>query len=59
VRWPLNISVSADGERWEMRVTLEDAVRSSTATPTPAVIQTRDGLVHVTYTWNRRKLSTS
>jgi len=24
--------------------------------PSPAVIQTRDGLVHVVYTWNRKRI---
>lgn len=55
VRWPLNISVSADGERWAMRVTLEDQPLKH-GYAYPAVIQTRDGLVHLTYTWNREKI---
>lgn len=55
VRWPLNVSISSDGERWDMRVTLEDQpLRHGYAYP--AVIQTRDGLIHITYTWNREKI---
>ena len=55
VRWPLNVSVSPDGERWAMRVTLEDQPLQH-GYAYPAVIQTRDGLVHITYTWNREKI---
>lgn len=55
VRWPLNLSVSTDGETWSMLVTLEDEPRRH-GYAYPAVIQTRDGLVHVTYTWNREKI---
>ena len=55
VRWPLNIAVSRDGEKWEMVLTLEDEPRQH-GYAYPAVIQTRDGRVHVTYTWNREKI---
>ena len=55
VRWPLNVSVSRDGITWDMLVTLEDEPRKD-GYAYPAVIQTRDGLVHITYTWNRQKI---
>jgi predicted neuraminidase len=55
VRWPLNVSLSADGVKWDMRVTLEDQPLKH-GYAYPAVIQTRDGLVHITYTWNRVKI---
>ncbi|MBC7369323.1 MAG: exo-alpha-sialidase [Undibacterium sp.] len=55
VRWPLNVSLSSDGERWDMRVTLEDQPLQH-GYAYPAVIQTRDGLIHITYTWNREKI---
>lgn len=55
VRWPLNLSISRDGVAWEMLVTLEsEPLKNGYAYP--AVIQTRDGLVHITYTWNRQKI---
>jgi len=55
VRWPLNLSVSPDGVNWTMALTLESKpLRDGYAYP--AVIQTRDGLVHVVYTWNREKI---
>ena len=54
-RWPLNVAVSPDGIEWKQVATLEDQ-----PTPNgyayPAVIQTRDGLVHVTYTWKRERI---
>jgi predicted neuraminidase len=55
VRYPLNISVSPDGVKWAMAVTLEDEPKPH-GYAYPAVIQTKDGLVHVTYTWNREKI---
>ncbi|HEY0967827.1 MAG TPA: sialidase family protein [Opitutaceae bacterium] len=55
VRWPLNLSVSKNGTDWSMLITLEDEPRQH-GYAYPAVIQTRDGLVHITYTWNREKI---
>lgn len=55
VRYPLNVSVSPDGMRWTMVLTLEDQPMPH-GYAYPAVIQTRDGLVHITYTWNRQKI---
>jgi len=54
-RWPLNIGISTDGVNWKMVATLEsEPMRHGYAYP--AVIQTRDGLVHITYTWNRERI---
>jgi len=55
VRYPLNVSISPDGKKWDMKVTLEDQPMPH-GYAYPAVIQTRDGLVHITYTWNRQKI---
>jgi predicted neuraminidase len=55
VRWPLNLSVSKDGVSWQMVITLEDEPRQH-GYAYPAVIQTRDGLIHISYTWNREKI---
>ena len=55
VRWPLNVSLSRNGVQWEMLLALEsEPCRDGYAYP--SVIQTRDGLVHVTYTWNRKRI---
>ncbi len=54
-RSPLRVAVSADGETWRDVVELEND-ESRHGYSYPAVIQTRDGLVHVTYTWRREKI---
>ncbi|MEG3090298.1 sialidase family protein [Sphingomonas sp. PB1R3] len=54
-RWPLNIGLSDDGVRWRNVLTLESKPMPD-GYAYPAVIQTRDGLVHVTYTWNRQHI---
>jgi len=52
-RSPLNLAISSDGVDWETVLTLEDQPGEYSY---PAIIQTRDGLVHVTYTWKRQKV---
>lgn len=52
-RTPLNVALSSDGQRWEAAVVLEDQPGEYSY---PAVIQTADGLVHVTYTWKRQRI---
>jgi len=52
-RTPLNVAVSSDGKTWRAAVTLEDQPGEYSY---PAVIQARDGTVHLTYTWNRVKV---
>ena len=54
-RWPLNIGLSDDGVRWRNALTLESKPMPD-GYAYPAVVQTRDGLVHVTYTWNRQHI---
>ncbi|MDR3199606.1 MAG: exo-alpha-sialidase [Planctomycetaceae bacterium] len=48
----LNLAVSRDGNDWQQIAVIE-------CTPTaefsyPSIIQTKDGMVHALYTWNRR-----
>ncbi len=52
-RTPLTVAVSKDGKSWTDLVTLE---KDPGEYSYPAVIQTRDGMVHVTYTWKRRRI---
>jgi len=52
-RSPLNLALSADGAAWQAAAVLEDDPGEYSY---PAVIQTRDGLVHITYTWRRERI---
>jgi len=52
-RSPLNVSVSADGKRWQAAAVLESEPGEYSY---PAVIQTADGLAHITYTWKRQRI---
>jgi len=49
----LNVAVSNDGKTWQAALVLED---QSGEYSYPAVIQTSDGLVHTTYTYQRKKV---
>lgn len=53
-RTPLALAVSHDGEEWRTLAVLE---RGSGEFSYPAIIQARDGTVHVAYTWNRRRIA--
>lgn len=50
----LNLAVSKDGLAWEAVAFIEKEDKGEFSYP--AMIQTRDGLVHMTYTWNRQKV---
>ncbi|MBK9314462.1 MAG: exo-alpha-sialidase [Acidobacteria bacterium] len=54
-RAPLNVAVSQDGRTWKAALVLEPGPPEAEYSY-PAVIQTNDGLVHITYTWNRKKV---
>lgn len=53
-RTPLNISVSKDGKKWYAALVLEDSPISQYSYP--SVIQSKDGMVHVVYTWRRQRI---
>lgn len=53
-RTPLNVAVSKDGKSWNAALILEDSPISQYSYP--AVIQTKDGLLHFAYTWRREKM---
>jgi predicted neuraminidase len=49
----LNVAVSDDGENWNAALVLENSPYEYSY---PAVIQTKDGLVHILYTWRRQRV---
>jgi len=51
----LNAAISENGVDWKAAVLLENDQKGKEFSY-PAVIQTADGLVHVTYTWNRKQI---
>jgi predicted neuraminidase len=55
-RSPLNVAVSKDGKTWQAAMVLEDSPDAPNGFAYPAVIQTHDGLVHITYTWERQRI---
>jgi predicted neuraminidase len=54
-RSPLSVAISPDGVTWRDVIELEND-HADQGYSYPAVIQTRDGLVHITYTWRREKI---
>lgn len=52
-RTPLVVFVSADGREWKQAVVLENEPGEYSY---PAIIQTADASVHVTYTWKRQRI---
>ncbi len=53
-RSPLNVAISEDGIHWKELIVLEN--EPSQEFSYPAIIQTSDGKVHITYTWKRKKI---
>jgi predicted neuraminidase len=52
-RNPLNVAVSGDGKLWQAALVLESEAGEYSY---PAVVQSKDGLVHITYTWKRQRI---
>lgn len=52
-RTPLNVAISADGKTWQAALVLESEPGEYSY---PAVIQTSDGLVHITYSWRKERI---
>jgi hypothetical protein len=48
----LNVAISEDGNEWKAALILENDMEG-TEFSYPAVIQSTDGMVHITYTWKR------
>jgi predicted neuraminidase len=52
-RSPLNVAISRDGKVWDAALVLESEPGEYSY---PAVIQSADGHVHITYTWKRQRV---
>ena len=53
-RTPLSVALSADGKIWKTVLVLEDVTDGELSYP--AVIQTEDQKVHISYTWKRKTI---
>jgi predicted neuraminidase len=53
-RSPLNVALSPDGKSWRAAMVLENSPGEEFSYP--AVIQTADDQVHITYTWQRQRI---
>lgn len=53
-RTPLNVAISKDGKNWDAVLILEDSPISQYSYP--SVIQSKDGMVHIVYTWRRETI---
>jgi alpha-L-rhamnosidase len=53
-RTPLNVAISKDGKIWNAALILEDSPISQYSYP--SVIQSKDGIVHIVYTWRRQRI---
>jgi alpha-L-rhamnosidase len=53
-RTPLNVAISNDGKKWFAVAVLEDSPISQYSYP--GVIQTKDGMLHIVYTWRRERI---
>jgi predicted neuraminidase len=53
-RSPLNVALSDDGKIWKAALVLENERGQEFSYP--AVIQSADGLIHITYTWKRQRI---
>lgn len=56
-RTPLSIAISEDGINWKHVLTLEDSPISQYSYP--SIIQGKDGLLHIVYTWRRQRIKYS
>ena len=52
-RTPLSVAMSKDGKEWKDVAVLESAPGEYSY---PAIIQSSDGIAHITYTWKRERI---
>ena len=53
-RSPLNLAITKDGRSWQAALVIDEEAGAEFSYP--AIVQTADGLVHITYTWKRKKV---
>ena len=53
-RATLRVAISTDGEKWEDILELEHGTKEEFSYP--AIIQSTDGLIHITYTYDRKNI---
>lgn len=57
-RVPLTVAISDDGKKWKDVLELESVTNPQTTDEEeysyPSIIETKDGFVHIVYTWNRK-----
>ena len=53
-RTPINVAISDDGIHWDAAIILEDSPINQYSYP--SVIQSKDGMVHIVYTWRRQRI---
>jgi predicted neuraminidase len=51
----MNVAVSDDGVHWKAALTLDNEPKAEFSYP--AVIQSKDGQVHIVYTWKRKRMT--
>ncbi len=54
-RTKLHVAISKDGLQWKDALILEDGVKGDEYSY-PTIIQDTSGLIHITYTWNRKSI---
>ena len=54
-RYPIDVAVSDDGLAWRHVATLDSEPKGA-GYAYPAVIQASDGRIHITYTWDRKRI---
>nr|WP_262920062.1 sialidase family protein [Niabella hibiscisoli] len=55
-RGVINLAVSKDGKNWEAALVLDYIDEAEKQYSYPSIIQTKDGLVHIVYTWHRERI---
>ena len=52
----INLAVTKDGKNWEAALVLDYITTPEKQYSYPSIMQTKDGLVHIVYTWHRERI---